>query len=215
MRSLAIPVRCPSLKFRWCCSIAEYMSRNSTSVPSWKCERRDLLGQQSSLEVKVKDRGRGVYIDSSPSRHGPDFHWPQSQITIDGPDFHLWQSQNCLLGWHFGIAGPWTWTLDPEMLDPGPGFRPKNTQNLLLFIHGSSKFCVFLGQDFQKSRSRVYIDSSGILESLDPGPGLWTQRCWTLDRDFGPKTHKICCYFYMDMDAANFMTEIPKNIGKG
>ncbi len=35
----------------------------------------------------------------------------------------------------------------------------------------------------------------GILESLDPGPGLWTQKCWTLDRDFGPKTHKICCYF--------------------
>ncbi len=35
MRSFAIPVKCPSLKFLWCCSIAEYMSRNSTSVPSW------------------------------------------------------------------------------------------------------------------------------------------------------------------------------------
>ena len=23
----------------------------------------------------------------------------------------------------------------------------------------------------------------GILESLDPGPGLWTRECWTLDRD--------------------------------
>ena len=34
-----------------------------------------------------------------PSRHGPDFHRPQSQITIDGPDFHLRRSQNCLLGW--------------------------------------------------------------------------------------------------------------------
>ncbi len=33
-----------------------------------------------------------------PSRHGPDFHRPQSQITIDSPDFHLRQSQNCLLG---------------------------------------------------------------------------------------------------------------------
>ncbi len=33
-----------------------------------------------------------------PSRHGPDFHRPQSQITIDSPDFHLRRSQNCLLG---------------------------------------------------------------------------------------------------------------------
>ncbi len=34
-----------------------------------------------------------------PSRHGPDFHRPQSQITIDSPDFHLRRSQNCLLGY--------------------------------------------------------------------------------------------------------------------
>ncbi len=26
---------------------------------------------------------------------------------------------------------------------------------------------------------------NGILESLDPGPGLWTQKWWTLDRDLG------------------------------
>ncbi len=39
-----------------------------------------------------------IYIDIQPSRHGPDFHRPQSQITIDSPDFHLRQSQNCLLG---------------------------------------------------------------------------------------------------------------------
>ncbi len=34
-----------------------------------------------------------------PSKHGPDFHRPQSQITIDSPDFHLWRSQICLLGY--------------------------------------------------------------------------------------------------------------------
>ncbi len=34
-----------------------------------------------------------------PSRHCPDFHRPQSQITIDSPDFHLRLSQNCLLGY--------------------------------------------------------------------------------------------------------------------
>ncbi len=34
----------------------------------------------------------------------------------------------------FGIAGPWAWPLDPEMLDSGLRFRksrPTNTQNLL------------------------------------------------------------------------------------
>ncbi len=35
-----------------------------------------------------------------PSRHGPDFHRPQSQITIDSLDFHLRQSQNCLRGYN-------------------------------------------------------------------------------------------------------------------
>ncbi len=34
-----------------------------------------------------------------PSRHGPDFHLPQSQISIVGPDFHLRHSQKCLLGY--------------------------------------------------------------------------------------------------------------------
>ncbi len=33
-----------------------------------------------------------------PSRHGPDFHRPQSQITIESPDCHPWRSQKCLLG---------------------------------------------------------------------------------------------------------------------
>ncbi len=28
------------------------------------------------------------YCVHLPSRHGPDFHLPQSQITIDSPDFH-------------------------------------------------------------------------------------------------------------------------------
>ncbi len=37
-------------------------------------------------------------LGPKPSRHGPDFHRPQSQITIDSPDFHLRGSQNCLLG---------------------------------------------------------------------------------------------------------------------
>ena len=55
---------------------------------------------------------------------------------------------------HFGIAGPWAWTLNPEMLDYGLIFWPKNTQNLLL-IHGCSKFCVFLGRYFRKYGSRV------------------------------------------------------------
>ena len=35
-----------------------------------------------------------------PSRHGPVFHQPQSQITIDSPDFSLRRSQNCLRGLH-------------------------------------------------------------------------------------------------------------------
>ena len=35
---------------------------------------------------------------SGPSRHGPDFHQPPSQITIDSPDFHPRRSQKCLLG---------------------------------------------------------------------------------------------------------------------
>ncbi len=29
---------------------------------------------------------------------------------------------------------------------------------------------------------------------MDPGPVFWTQKCWTMDQDFGPKTHKIYCY---------------------
>ncbi len=36
-----------------------------------------------------------------PSRHGPDFHRPQSQIPIDSPDFHLRRSQNWRLGCFF------------------------------------------------------------------------------------------------------------------
>ena len=39
-----------------------------------------------------------VYQWRQPSRHGPDFHRPQSQIMIESPDFHLRRSQNCLLG---------------------------------------------------------------------------------------------------------------------
>ncbi len=35
-----------------------------------------------------------------PSIHGLDFHWPQSQITIDSPDFHPRRFQKYLLGSH-------------------------------------------------------------------------------------------------------------------
>ncbi len=44
--------------------------------------------------------GDEFMVMNQPSRHGPDFHRPQSQITIDSPDFHLRRSQNCLLGTH-------------------------------------------------------------------------------------------------------------------
>ena len=37
------------------------------------------------------------HISFIPSRHGLDFHRPQSQITIDRPDFHPQRSQKCLL----------------------------------------------------------------------------------------------------------------------
>ncbi len=42
---------------------------------------------------------------------------------------------------HFGIAGPWAWTLDPEMLDSGPIFRPKNIQNLVHYIYHFGLVC--------------------------------------------------------------------------
>ncbi len=53
----------------------------------------------------------------------------------------------------------------------------------------------------------------GILESLDPWPGLWTRKCWTLDRDFWksrPKTHKICCIHVLisDLCVVCFWAEI-------
>ena len=55
-------------------------------------------------------RWRKIFACSRPSRHGPDFHRPESQITIDTPDFHLRRSQNCLLGMVKGVrsgAGQW------------------------------------------------------------------------------------------------------------
>ncbi len=39
-----------------------------------------------------------THLCKYPSRHRPDFHRPQSQITIDSPDFHPRRSQKCLLG---------------------------------------------------------------------------------------------------------------------
>ena len=46
-----------------------------------------------------------------------------------------WQgTSNFNMERHFGIGGPWAWTLDLEMLDSGPRFRLKNTQNLVYFI---------------------------------------------------------------------------------
>ncbi len=43
--------------------------------------------------------------------------------------------------WHFGIDGPWTCVLDPEMLEYGPRFRPKNTQNVLLYMDAANFVC--------------------------------------------------------------------------
>ncbi len=50
---------------------------------------------------------------------------------------------------NFGIAGPWTFIMDPDMLHSGPRFRSKNTQNLLLFISlNCSKFWGFWTEIF-------------------------------------------------------------------
>ncbi len=45
-------------------------------------------------------------ISSGRTRHGSDFHRPQSQITIDSPDFHPRRSQKCLLGWYLRSLNP-------------------------------------------------------------------------------------------------------------
>ncbi len=55
------------------------------------------LPEQMYTPCYVKLTGATV-ICTQPSRHGPDFHRPQSQITIDSPDFHPRRSQKCLLG---------------------------------------------------------------------------------------------------------------------
>ncbi len=59
----------------------------------------------------------------------------------------------------------------------------------------------FLLQDIPHSRlwpqnhieKQQFVDGKylGILESLDPGPGLWTRKCWTLDRDLW-KSNFVC-----------------------
>ncbi len=36
----------------------------------------------------------------------------------------------------------------------------------------------------------VYLPATGILESLDPGPGIRNRKCWTLDRGFGKNIQK-------------------------
>ena len=57
------------------------------------------------------------------------------------------------LGWHFGIAGPWAWILDTEMLDSGQRFPEISAQN-------RSKFCVFLSRHLgpESSIFRVHQD---------------------------------------------------------
>ncbi len=55
--------------------------------------------KNESQLVKLVPLVEVVSTRSFPSRHGPDFHPPRSQISIFGPDFHLRQSQKCLLGY--------------------------------------------------------------------------------------------------------------------
>ena len=75
----------------------------------------DIWGPRRSLEDHLNCYGlltRGHYFsdfakshhnltyqtDEVPSRHGPDFHLLQSQITIDSSDFHQRPSKKCLRG---------------------------------------------------------------------------------------------------------------------
>ena len=40
---------------------------------------------------------------------------------------------------------------------------------------------------------------NGVLESLDPGPALWTRKCLTLDRDFGQKLSGATVSIFISM----------------
>ncbi len=62
-----------------------------------------------------------------------DFHELSRRSPAEREILYVSKCQ-CLELRHFGIAGPWTSILDPEKMDSGQRFRPKNTQNLLLFI---------------------------------------------------------------------------------
>ncbi len=61
-----------------------------------------------------------------PSRHGPDFHQPQSQITIESPDFHPRWSQKCLLG-SIKMSGQYGWIYSLYVNDIQTG-RPSHIQ---------------------------------------------------------------------------------------
>ncbi len=49
------------------------------------------------VQSAFKDFSLTKFMCYTPSKHHPDFHLPQSQISIVGPDFHLRQSQKCVL----------------------------------------------------------------------------------------------------------------------
>ncbi len=109
---------------------------------------------------------------------------------------------------HFGIAAPWAWTLDPEMLDSGPILRPKNTQKLVHDIHLCSNICVFLGRYFQKYRSivqhfRVQNTSPGYSDSRMPShPHGWYQKIEVINAAICPHPWKLWLLSMSDKNCA-------------
>ncbi len=65
--------------------------------------------------------------------------WPKNEIGEGKSNFHLpsgfnkkpFQYDEYILDGHSGIAGPWAWTLDSEMLDSGPIFPEISAQKHL------------------------------------------------------------------------------------
>ena len=94
-----------------------------------------------------------VFYYILPSRHGPDFHRPQSQITIDSPDFHLRRSQNCLLGSLFSSAVILSICLVHSSRSLGPDFAEYS---------GSTK----RKSNYQKSKSTKLVCLSVISDHL-------------------------------------------------
>ncbi len=67
------------------------ISRTRSKPGAWQIRVPLILDNGRAWCIRV--HGSGVL-----GRHGPDFHLPQSQVTIDSPDFHPRRSQKCLLG---------------------------------------------------------------------------------------------------------------------